>query len=103
MIGGTMTNTSPTQTELPPTQPQQSINTEELTDKMVNIFGKDILIENKEEFAKIIKAAEDFNKLNEAEKDNAESNIIKEMASSLSGVKEEIRTNNTAFNFKSCY
>jgi len=98
MMGGSMMNTSPTQTELPPTQPQQSINTEELTDKMVNIFGKDILIENKEEFAKIIKAAEDFNKLNEAEKDSAESNIIKEMASSLSGVKEEIRTNNTAFN-----
>lgn len=92
-----MSNTSPTQTELP-NQPQQSINTEELTDKMVNIFGKDILIENKEEFAKIIKAAEDFNKLNEAEKDTAESNIIKEMSSSLSGIKEEIKTNNTAFN-----
>lgn len=97
MMGGTMTNTSPTQTELP-SQPQQSVNTEELTEKMINIFGKDVLIENKEEFAKIINAAEEFNKLNEAEKDTAESNIIKEMASSLSGVKEEIKTNNTAFN-----
>jgi hypothetical protein len=98
MMGGTMTNTSPTQTELPSAQPQQSVNTEELTEKMINIFGKDVLIENKEEFAKIINAAEEFNKLNEAEKDTAESNIIKEMASSLSGVKEEIKTNNTAFN-----
>lgn len=97
MMGGTMANTSPTQTELP-SQPQQSVNTEELTEKMINIFGKDVLIENKEEFAKIINAAEEFNKLNEAEKDTAESNIIKEMASSLSGVKEEIKTNNTAFN-----
>lgn len=97
MMGGTMTNTSPTQTELP-SQPQQSVNTEELTEKMINIFGKDVLIENKEEFAKIINAAEEFNKLNEAEKDTAESNIIKEMASSLSGVKEEIKTNNTTFN-----
>lgn len=97
MMGGTMSNTSPTQTELPQ-QSQQSVNTEELTEKMINIFGKDVLIENKEEFAKIINAAEEFNKLNEAEKDTAESNIIKEMASSLSGVKEEIKTNNTAFN-----
>lgn len=100
MMGTGMTNTSPTQTELPQQsqQPQQSVNTEELTEKMINIFGKDVLIENKEEFAKIINAAEEFNKLNEAEKDTAESNIIKEMASSLSGVKEEIKTNNTAFN-----
>ena len=100
MMGTSMSNTSPTQTELPQQsqQPQQSVNTEELTEKMINIFGKDVLIENKEEFAKIINAAEEFNKLNEAEKDTAESNIIKEMASSLSGVKEEIKTNNTAFN-----
>jgi hypothetical protein len=100
MMGTGMTNTSPTQTELPQQsqQPQQSVNTEELTEKMINIFGKDVLIENKEEFAKIINAAEEFNKLNEAEKDTAESNIIKEMASSLSGVKEEVKTNNTAFN-----
>lgn len=99
MMGTGMANTSPTQTELPQqSQPQQSVNTEELTEKMINIFGKDVLIENKEEFAKIINAAEEFNKLNEAEKDTAESNIIKEMASSLSGVKEEIKTNNTAFN-----
>lgn len=100
MMGTGMANTSPTQTELPQQsqQPQQSVNTEELTEKMINIFGKDVLIENKEEFAKIINAAEEFNKLNEAEKDTAESNIIKEMASSLSGVKEEIKTNNTAFN-----
>lgn len=99
MMGTGMANTSPTQTELPQqSQPQQSVNTEELTEKMINIFGKDVLIENKEEFAKIINAAEEFNKLNEAEKDTAESNIIKEMASSLSGVKEEIKANNTAFN-----
>lgn len=100
MMGTGMSNTSPTQTELPQQsqQPQQSVNTEELTEKMINIFGKDVLIENKEEFTKIINAAEEFNKLNEAEKDTAESNIIKEMASSLSGVKEEIKTNNTAFN-----
>jgi len=98
MMGNNMMNTSPTQTELPQQTTQQSINTEDLTDKIINIFGKDVLIENKEEFAKIIKAAEDFNKLNEAEKSTAESNIIKEMATSLSGVKEEIKTNRTSFN-----
>lgn len=43
------------------TAPAMSVNTEDLNDKMVKIFGKDILIEHKEDFAKIMKAANEYN------------------------------------------
>lgn len=42
--------------------PATSINTEDLEKNMVRIFGKDILIEHKEDFAKLVKAANDYNK-----------------------------------------
>ena len=78
---GGMSMTSPATTELPPEQPQPtaSINTEELEKKMVKLFGKDILIENKEDFVKLIKAAENYNK---SLKHNKKETIIKEEDSS---------------------
>lgn len=42
-------------------QPTASINTEDIEKTMVKLFGKDLLIENKEDFVKIVKAAEDYN------------------------------------------
>lgn len=42
-------------------QPAASVNTENLEKNMVKIFGKDILIEHKEDFAKLIKAANEYN------------------------------------------
>ena len=43
-------------------QPAASVNTENLEEKMVKIFGKDILIEHKEDFVKLMQMAEDYNK-----------------------------------------
>mgnify|MGYP003318774935 CR=1 FL=1 len=51
---------APQTTEMPPAT-TASINTEDLEKNLVKIFGKDILIENKEDFVKLIKAAEDYN------------------------------------------
>ena len=52
--------------------PMMSVKTEELTPKtMVNVFGKDVLIEHKEDYSKLMKALEEYNK-------EKEQNLIKE-------------------------
>lgn len=52
--------------------PMMSVKTEELNPgTMVNLFGKDVLIENKEDYSKLMKALEEYNKEKEA-------NLIKE-------------------------
>lgn len=54
------------------TAPMMSVKTEELTPKtMVNLFGKDVLIEHKEDYSKLMKALEEYNK-------QKEQNLIKE-------------------------
>ena len=88
-----------------PAAPMMSVMTEEFSPKaMVNIFGKEVLIEHKEDYAKIVKAYEDYKK-------EKEENLIKEeIEESLSNneflskvkdllIKEEtIKTNKTASN-----
>ena len=88
-----------------PAAPMMSVKTEEFSPKaMVNIFGKEVLIEHKEDYAKIVKAYEDYKK-------EKEENLIKEeIEESLSNneflskvkdllIKEEtIKTNKTASN-----
>ena len=60
--------------------PAASINTETLEKNLIKIFGKDILIENKEDFVKLIKAAEEYNKsLTEKKEDNKKETINEEV------------------------
>lgn len=42
--------------------PAASVVTESTEEKMVRLFGKDVLIEHKEDFAKVMKALDDYNK-----------------------------------------
>ena len=93
MIGGMMgaggmgmdTNAAPADTNPAPTPdtgvaPTASINTESLEKNLIKIFGKDILIENKEDFVKLIKAAEDYNNsLTEEKEDNKKETINEEV------------------------
>ena len=87
-----------------PAAPMMSVKTEELNTKtMVNVFGKDVLIEHKEDYAKLMKALEEYNK----EKEN---NLIKEeIDESISNnefmrkvkdllIKESIETTNKSSN-----
>ena len=79
-----------------------SVNTEELESKMVKLFGKDILIEHKEDFAKILKEADKYNKeqskiLKEDESDSEDSAILEKMKEALSN-KEHIKNNNISMN-----
>lgn len=76
-------------------QPAMSVTTE----NMVKLFGKDVLIENKEDFAKLMKLVEEYeeNKKNESLEDTDESNfkILKEIQEIL-GDKEHETTNDIA-------
>jgi RNA polymerase-binding transcription factor DksA len=69
------------------------------TENMVKLFGKDVLIENKEDFAKLMKLVEEYeeNKKNESSEDTDESNfkILKEIQEIL-GDKEHETTNDIA-------
>lgn len=84
--------------------PTSSINTEDLEKKMVKIFGKDLLIENKEDFAKLLKAANDYNEsLNKkseiiTEDDKTESVLLKQLAETITGVKNFKTTNDETSN-----
>ena len=84
--------------------PTASINTEDLEKNLVKIFGKDILIENKEDFVKLIKAAEDYNNSLKEDKaviedeDLENSEIIKELTDAIIGKQKVIKTNNQAIN-----
>lgn len=71
------------------TAPAMSVKTENLTPKtMVNVFGKDILIEKKEDYSKLMKALDEYNQ----EKEN---NLIKEE------IDESISTNEFMSKIKS--
>lgn len=76
-------------------QPTASVTTENL----VKIFGKDILIEHKEDFSKLIKAMEEYNAslIKEKDEDEEDSLILQEMIKSVTGIKEEKKTNNVSF------
>ena len=72
--------------------PAMSVATtsEELQEKMVNIFGKDILIENKESYTKLLKALDEYNaKHSEEEKLIKEENEPKVLTSELLKEVEE--------------
>ena len=73
--------------------PAASINTENLEDNLVKIFGKDILIEHKEDFVKLVKAANEYNeKIIEEENDDTTSDFMKTLTETI--VKEDtIKTN----------
>lgn len=86
--------------------PTASINTEDLEKNLVRIFGKDILIENKEDFAKLIKAANEYNndikKAKEAKKEEKvideeieDSYILEELRNAM-GIKKEKNSSDTA-------
>lgn len=76
-----------------------SINTESREEKLVRIFGKDILIEHKEDFAKLIKAANDYDeslksKEEIVEDDNIDDSLLmKQLSETISGKKSEKHTN----------
>lgn len=97
-------NSTPQTTEMPPAT-TASINTEDLEKNLVKIFGKDILIENKEDFVKLIKAAEDYNEnlknQNKKEEKTIDeeieyTSVIKELTEVITGNKEKIKTNEQA-------
>lgn len=97
--GGDINNVQPDQ-QLSPTS---SINTEDLEKKMVKIFGKDLLIENKEDFAKLIKAANDYNEsLNKKSEviteNDTESILLKQIAETVTGIKSFKTTNDETSN-----
>jgi len=94
---------APTGGEAP--APAASVKTEDLSKKLVKLFGKDILIENKEDFVKLVKAAEEYEKsLKESklpkekivEEEIESSDLIKALAETVTGKKEAKTTNNQA-------
>ena len=88
--------------------PASSVATETVdTEKLVRLFGKDILIENKKDFAKLIKAAEEYNesvkkaKENKeviTEEENEESSDLVLLLSEALGNKNKIKTNESSIN-----
>lgn len=93
MAGGDMSMQAPAPDASQP--PAASVTTENL----VKIFGKDILIEHKEDFSKLIKAMEEYNAslIKEKDEDEEDSLILQEMIKSVTGIKEEKKTNNVSF------
>lgn len=67
------------------------------TENMVNLFGKDVLIENKEDFAKLMKLVEDYEKQQALDNKENTVEILKEIQEIL-GSKEEVKTNDIASN-----
>lgn len=72
-----------------PMSPAASISTESIEEKMVRLFGKDVLIEHKEDFAKLIKAMEEYEKENKQirEEEIEDTDFIKQICGSF--IKEE--------------
>lgn len=68
--------------------PSMSVTTE----NMVKLFGKDVLIENKEDFAKLMKLTEEFERQQELDNKENSIEILKEVQEIL-GSKEELKTN----------
>lgn len=71
-------------------QPPASINTETFEDKVIRLFGKDILIENKEDWVKIVKAMDEYNNSKEDEEDISESEFVSEMRKAFKTERENI-------------
>ena len=103
--GAPMGGETPVQAPAPaPEAPAASINTEDLEKNLVRIFGKDILIENKKDFVKLVKAAERYNESlkhtevikEEVEDVTCEADIVKELSKVITGKKEELTTNDNA-------
>lgn len=74
-----------------------SVNTEDLEKNLVRIFGKDILIENKTDFAKLIKAANEYNESLKKPKEEKkevidEENLYEEIFETLKIRNEEKRS-----------
>ncbi len=89
--------TSTDNTATPPTE--ASVNTEELREKMVHLFGKDVLIENKEDFVKLMDLANKYNEsLNKEETVEEDSDLIQKIKEIISGDKKEETTNDRAIN-----
>ena len=82
--GADMSSTGATTQEAP--QPSV-LTTENFSDKMMNVFGKNILIENKEDIAKIIVALEEY----EEEKASSTKIIEEEVIDTDSLFTEELR------------
>lgn len=79
--------------------PSASINTETFEEKVIRLFGKDVLIENKEDWVKIVQAMNDYNSksnnITEEEIDLSSSNILEEMKKVFNNTTEE-KTNKEA-------
>lgn len=80
-----------------------SINTEELREKMVNVFGKDVLIEHKEDFVKLMDLANQYNESLQKEEiieddDIDDSLLMMKIKEAISGDKQDIKTNYRSIN-----
>lgn len=78
-----------------------SINTEELREKMINIFGKDVLIEHKEDFVKLMDLADKYNeeiKKEEIIEDIDDSLLMMKLKEIISGDKQDVKTNYRSIN-----
>ena len=79
-------------------------NSEELQEKMVNIFGKDVLLENKDSYKKLLEALDDYNKereekLKEDKLENEPKVLTNELLNDFKNVimaKEAIKTNQSS-------
>ena len=85
--------------------PMMSVKTEEFSPKaMVSIFGKEVLIEHKEDYAKIVKAYEEYKKekennlLKEEVEENISNNEFMSKIKDLLIKEEKIKTNKAASN-----
>ena len=85
--------------------PMMSVKTEEFSPKaMVSIFGKEVLIEHKEDYAKIVKAYEEYKKekennlLKEEVEESISNNEFMSKIKDLLIKEEKIKTNKTASN-----
>lgn len=85
--------------------PMMSVKTEEFSPKtMVSIFGKEVLIEHKEDYAKIVKAYEEYKKekennlLKEEVEESISNNEFMSKIKDLLIKKEKIKTNKAASN-----
>ena len=78
---------------MPQTPPAMSVTTE----NMVQLFGKDVLIENKNDFAKLMKLVEEYEEEKKSENQESSVEILKSIKEII-GEKEIIKTNNVTSN-----
>lgn len=100
MSGGMEAAPAPDMSAAAPAAPAASINTEDLEKNLVKLFGKDILIENKEDFVKLVKAAEEWNESLKNQKeeiiteDDEKIDIFTEKLSEVIGGNKKHKTTN---------